>query len=471
MNKRYFSILYPVFDFLAASTSWALFYIYRKTEVEPAVFGYKIPLDLGARFYFGLIFIPFFWLLLYYFSGYYSNIFRKSRLQELGQTFFYTLTGVIIIFFSLILDDVIVSYKNYYTSFLVLFCLQFMITYIPRIILTSIISRKIKSRTIGFNTLMVGSNIRAVEVYKEMETQNRNTGNIFVGFVNIEIKKEYQLSRYIPHLGSLKNLTSIINDYKVEEVIIALESSEHEEISRIINKLNEFEVSIKAIPDMYDILSGKVKIQTIFGTPLLQITHDLIPVWQLHIKRVVDILVSVIALILLAPLSVFLIIGVMFSSPGPVILRQERIGRYGKSFILYKFRSMYADAEKNGPELTRKDDKRLTPFGKFMRKRKFDEIPNFINVLKGEMSIVGPRPERQYYIDQIIKKAPHYVHLQKVKPGITSWGQVKYGYAINVDEMIKRLRYDLLYIENMSLFVDFQIMISTFLAIIRQKNI
>jgi exopolysaccharide biosynthesis polyprenyl glycosylphosphotransferase len=471
VNKRYFSILYPVCDFLAASTSWVLFYLYRKTEVEPLVFGYKIPLDLGTRFYFGLIFIPFFWLILHYFSGYYSHIYRKSRLQELGQTFFYSLTGVIIIFFSLILDDVIVTYKNYYTSFLVLFSLQFIITYVPRIFLTTTISRKIYSREFGFNTLMVGSNVRAVEVYKEMETQNRNAGNIFVGFVNIETKKEYQLSRYIPHLGSLKNLTGLINDYKVEEVIIALETSEHEEISRIINKLNECNVSIKAIPDMYDILTGKVKIQTIFGTPLLQITHDLIPVWQLHVKRIIDILFSVIALVLLSPLILFLIIGVKFSSPGPVFLSQERIGRYGNPFILFKFRSMYPDAEKNGPELTQKNDSRLTPFGKFMRKRKFDEIPNFINVFKGEMSIVGPRPERQFYIDQIIKKAPHYVHLQKVKPGITSWGQVKYGYALNVDQMIKRLRYDLLYIENMSLFVDFQIMIYTLLTIIKQKNI
>jgi exopolysaccharide biosynthesis polyprenyl glycosylphosphotransferase len=352
-----------------------------------------------------------------------------------------------------------------------LFTLQFVITYIPRIILTTIISKKINSREIGFNTLMVGSNVRAVEVYKDMENQNRNTGNIFVGFVSVQTKKEYQLSRYIPYLGSLKNLPGIIEEYNIEEVIIALETSEHEEISRIINKLTECDVIIKAIPDMYDILTGKVKIQTIFGTPLLQITHDLIPVWQLHVKRIIDIFFSVMALILLSPLILVLVIGVKVNSPGPVILRQERIGRYGKPFILYKFRSMYADAERNGPELTQKNDSRLTPFGKFMRKRKFDEIPNFINVIKGEMSIVGPRPERQYYIDQIIRKAPHYVHLQKVKPGITSWGQVKYGYAINVEEMIKRLRYDLLYIENMSLFVDFQIMISTILAIIRQKNI
>ena len=182
-------------------------------------------------------------------------------------------------------------------------------------------------------------------------------------------------------------------------------------------------------------------------------------------------LFSSLALILLSPLSLMLIIGVKISSRGPVLLRQERVGRYGKPFTLYKFRSMYADAERNGPELSRVNDSRLTNFGKFMRKRKLDEIPNFWNVLKGEMSLVGPRPERKYYIDQIVQRAPHYIHLHKVKPGITSWGQVKYGYAVNVDEMIKRLKYDLLYIENMSLFVDFQIMIFTILTLIRGRHI
>jgi len=183
------------------------------------------------------------------------------------------------------------------------------------------------------------------------------------------------------------------------------------------------------------------------------------------------VLFSTLAIILLSPLILFLIIGVKVSSRGPVLLRQERIGRYGKPFTLYKFRSMKTDAEKNGPELSRVNDRRLTNFGKFMRKRKLDEIPNFWNVLKGEMSLVGPRPERKYYIDQIVQRAPHYIHLHKVKPGITSWGQVKYGYAVNVDEMIKRLKYDLLYIENMSLFVDFQIMIFTILTLLRGRHI
>ena len=171
------------------------------------------------------------------------------------------------------------------------------------------------------------------------------------------------------------------------------------------------------------------------------------------------------------PIILFLAIGIKLTSKGPVFYSHERIGQFGKPFILYKFRSMYTDAEKNGPALSSKDDNRITSFGKFMRKSKLDELPNFYNVLKGDMSLVGPRPERKYYIDQIIEKAPHYLHLQKVKPGITSWGQVKYGYAENVEQMINRLQYDILYIENMSVYVDFKIMIYTILIILKGRHI
>lgn len=195
------------------------------------------------------------------------------------------------------------------------------------------------------------------------------------------------------------------------------------------------------------------------------------PVWQEKLKQFFDIVVALIALIILLPLSLFLIIGIKVSSKGPIIYSHERIGKYGRPFQIFKLRSMFQDAESNGPALSTKNDARITPFGRFMRKLKLDEIPNFINVLKGDMSLVGPRPERKYFIDQIVERAPHYVHLQKVKPGITSWGQVKYGYAENVDQMIERLKYDILYIENMSLYVDFKIIIYTLLTIVKGRGI
>jgi exopolysaccharide biosynthesis polyprenyl glycosylphosphotransferase len=209
----------------------------------------------------------------------------------------------------------------------------------------------------------------------------------------------------------------------------------------------------------------------ILGVPLLQIRHNLMPVWQLHTKRFIDVFISCLALLLLSPLYLFLAIGVKLSSSGPVIYSHERIGKNGKPFTIYKFRSMQKNAEKNGPELSNKSDNRVTNFGKFMRKTRLDELPQFFNVLKGDMSIVGPRPERKYFIDQIVKVAPHYVHLLSVRPGITSWGQVKYGYAENINQMVDRLKYDILYIENMSLYVDFKIMIYTVKIIFQGKGI
>ena len=222
---------------------------------------------------------------------------------------------------------------------------------------------------------------------------------------------------------------------------------------------------------MYDILTGKVKMAHIYSTPLIQISHSLMSTWQQQAKQLIDISLSLFALIVFSPIILFLAIGIKLTSKGSILYSHERIGQFGKPFTLYKFRSMYTDAEKNGPALSSKDDNRITPFGKFMRKAKLDELPNFFNVLKGDMSLVGPRPERKYYIDQIIEKAPHYLHLQKVKPGITSWGQVKYGYAEDVEQMINRLKYDILYIENMSVYVDFKIIIYTILKILKGKHI
>jgi len=470
VNKKSLAILYILFDFISASLSWAIFYIYRKIQVEPQVFGYDIPFELGLKFYAGLLAIPLFWLTIYYLAGTYRDVILKSRLRELGQTFILVLIGAIILFFALILDDVIVSYKDYYTSFFVLAGLQFLLTYIPRITLTTITSKKARQGLIGYNTLMIGSNERAVEIYHDIE-QGHLLGGRIVGFINGDSTGEYKLEGLTRHFGSLKDVKQIILDNDIEEVIIALDMAEHEAISNIINTLGECNVRIKAVPDIHDIVTGKVKVTTIFGTPLIQISHALLPVWQENLKRSIDVLFSILAMILLSPLILILVFGVTISSKGPVLLRQVRIGRYGKPFTLYKFRSMHTDAEKNGPELSRANDNSITNFGKFMRKRKLDEIPNFWNVLKGEMSLVGPRPERKYYIDQIVQRAPHYILLHKVKPGITSWGQVKYGYAMNVDEMIKRLKYDLLYIENMSLFVDFQILIYTILTLLKGRHI
>ena len=221
---------------------------------------------------------------------------------------------------------------------------------------------------------------------------------------------------------------------------------------------------------MFDILSGTVKTSTIYTSPLVKISNGIMPAWQENMKRVIDVVISAIALIVFIPFSPLVIIGIVSSSKGPIIYAQKRIGRYGKEFTIFKFRSMVVDAEREGPALSSSDDPRITRFGQFMRRTHIDEIPQFYNVIRGDMSLVGPRPERQYYINEIRKIAPHYIQLQRIRPGITSWGQVKYGYASSIEQMVERIPYDIIYLKNISLYIDFKILIYTILNCFQGKG-
>lgn len=470
MNRKLQAIKYIISDYLSAAGAWFLFFLFRKEYIESANYGYKIAIEYNLSFFVALFGLPLFWLMIYSSFGYYKSVYRKSRLQEIGQTFTASLIGVIIIFFVLILDDVVFSYKDYYSSSGTLFILHFFLTYIPRLTITGITKRNIERGKIGFNTLLIGSNEKALDLYKKLTLQEEKYGYNFVGFINIFNKKDSVLHKHLNHLGSFDNLVDIIKTQKIEEVIIAIESSEHKEIEKILKKLQKVDVITKVIPGLFDILTGKVRMSSFLGAPLIIISHKLMPAWQESAKRIVDILASLAAIILLTPVYLFLFIGVKLSSKGGILFKQERIGLHENPFMIYKFRSMYTDAEKDGPQLSSENDKRITPFGKLMRRTRLDETPQFFNVLRGDMSLVGPRPERQFYIDKIVKESPHYLNLLKVKPGITSWGQVKFGYAENVEEMIERLNYDIFYIENMSLYLDFKIMIHTILVVLKRDG-
>jgi exopolysaccharide biosynthesis polyprenyl glycosylphosphotransferase len=267
-------------------------------------------------------------------------------------------------------------------------------------------------------------------------------------------------------IGTYNQLSELIKKYDIEEVIIGIESSKHQEINTVTSLLEEEKVHLKIIPDLYDMMSGSVKMNNVIGTVLIEINHDVMPTWQKVLKRLLDIFVSLFVLIFFLPLFIVLSIVVKTSSKGPIFFKQIRIGYKGKGFKIIKFRTMFTDAEINGPALSSSQDKRITPTGKWMRKYRLDELPQFYNVLIGEMSLVGPRPEREFFINQILILAPHYKHLHRVKPGITSWGQVKYGYAESVEQMVERLKFDILYIENRSLAVDIRILIYTIKTII-----
>ncbi len=470
MHKTLQVVRYLVFDIIAAVVSWTLFYIYRKIYIEPIKFGYEIPVEFDSKFYLALLFIPAFWITIYYVSGQYTNIYRKSRLLELGRTSMISIVGVTIIFFLLLLNDWIPDYRKYYNLYFTLLALHFSFTYLFRLILTTRTIHRIHKRVIGFNTLVIGGNKKAVRLVEDMMTQTRPAGNKIIGFLTVNERESYPLEKYTPNLGSYKNLQKVINQYEVEEIIIAIESSEHKLLSEILTLLENRTHTVWGIPDLFDILSNTAKTNTIFGSPLLKISNGLMPVWQENVKRLLDVVISIVSVIVFFPVFIALAIGIKMSSKGPVMYKQERIGKFGKPFMIHKLRTMVSDAETDEPLLSSSDDSRITRIGQFLRRTHLDEIPQFINVIKGEMSLVGPRPERKYYIDQIAEVAPYVTHLQKLRPGITSWGQVKYGYASNVEQMVERLQYDMVYLKNISLYVDFKILIYTIMECVRGRG-
>lgn len=472
MNHTRQALKYLLSDFLAAAISWAILFLSRKLTMESTQFQDVNLVFSDRNFWVGIILIPLGWLCLYAMQGVYKDVYRKSRLKELIQTASASVLGVIVLFFCFLLDDELSSYRYYYISFLLLLAVHFTLTYLGRLILTSRTAHKVHTRQIGFPTILIGSKEKAYQTYLDLENQEVYSGNLFVGFVTVNGRIDPHLEAVMPHLGRVEEINQLIEQYHVCEVLIAVEEYERERINQIIRTIDSrnADVVIKITPDQRDIIYGSVKASNMFHSPLITINPRLMEEWQYSVKRLCDIVISLLAIILLSPVYLITAIIVKCTSPGPIFYAQERIGYHGKPFKMHKFRSMYVDAEKSGPALSRDNDPRITPFGRFMRKVRLDEIPQFYNVLRGTMSLVGPRPERQFFINQIVERAPEYVLLQKIKPGITSWGQVKYGYAENVDEMVERLRYDLLYLENMSLATDMKILLYTILIIFQGRG-
>ena len=474
MEKKQ-KVKYIISDTLSAMLAWAALFLFRKVALEHLGFSDAADVFSDSNFWLGLILVPLGWLSLYTIQGAYRNVLRRARLTELLDTLLASLIGVVVIFFVLLVDDNINTYLNYYASFLFLFFVHFTFTYVPRLIITTHTVNAVHTRRLGFPTVMIGSGPRALQTYTDLESQETYSGNLFVGYVDINQEANHtasqSLQNIMPRLGTIADLRTVIKEHAVEEAIVALEPDEKERLSDILLAINSCgDIIIKITPDARDIAVGSIHQRSIFHSPFILINNRLMPEWQYSLKRIADIVISLFALILLSPVYLVTAIIVKATSPGPIFYAQERIGHLGKPFKMHKFRSMYVDAEEAGPALSKDDDPRITPFGRFMRKVRLDEIPQFYNVLRGTMSLVGPRPERQYYIDQIVKRAPEYMLLQRVKPGITSWGQVKYGYASNVDQMVERLRYDLLYLDNMSLTTDLKILLYTVIIIFEGRG-
>lgn len=464
MDKKVERTLIFLIDLLSINLAYLIYFYFK---VESGFF----EVVSNPLFFAPMALVYFYWLIIFTFVGMYRTWFASSRFEELTRLFKSTFVGIFIIFFVILFDD----FRNDVSSttrFLIFIYWGILIvsTSAGRLIIRSI-QRNLLINGIGRKkTLIIGFNPKANNIHNSIN-EHKALGLDVFGYLAVKlinVGKEYNSVKVI---DTYKNVKRIVEKHNIKQIIFALEKHEEEILLDVIDKCDDLKISLKIVPDLYDIISGQARTAQIYGFPLIDIMPQLMPDWEKKLKRILDLVASLTILVLTAPITIASAIIIKLESKGPILYKQERLGLEGKPIKVMKFRSMVNDAEKkSGPVWAQKNDPRVTKFGNFMRKTRIDEIPQMFNILKGEMSLVGPRPERAHFVEMLSKEIPLYKRRMRVRPGVTGWAQVKHKYDESVDDVKTKLKYDLFYIENMSIRMDISIMFRTILVVFFGKG-
>ena len=460
MSKQLEKILIILTDLITINLAWSVFFYIR---VESGVF----QLLTEPVFFLTLTAVYIYWIITFTFVGMYRTWFAASRFDEMLTLFKATFVGIFILFFLILYDDSVdgVASSN---RFLILIYWMLLLFFVGngRLLIRSIQRRLLISGIGRKNAILVGYNTRAKNMH-DMISSYKGLGIDVVAYVAVKDKNVGKEFNKVKVVDTVHYINKVITEYKATEIILALDKHEGDVMLEVVAECDSKNVSIKIIPDLYEIISGQARTSQLYGFPLVDIMPQLMPVWEKKLKRLMDIVISTFLLILNSPIIFVSAIFIKVESKGPVFYLQERSGKNGKIFRIIKFRSMRNDAEKlSGPVWSTKDDPRITKVGKFIRKVRIDELPQMVNVLKGEMSLVGPRPERPFFVEKLSEEIPFYKRRLKVRPGITGWAQVKHKYDESVEDVKEKLRFDLFYIENMSLRNDMKILVRTVFVVI-----
>jgi exopolysaccharide biosynthesis polyprenyl glycosylphosphotransferase len=465
INRNRETLFTALLDGLVLCMAWYLF-----TQAKPELSNHIAERENLSLIIAGAIHTGY-WLIVFALMGLYKRLYLISRFDEFVKVVKATLIGTLILYFYSTIDGDL-RMADRLSSVAIYVGLVGGLVTVNRFIIRSI-QRFYALRGKGLHrALIIGTGKNAVSAFDDLN-RNRSLGMQVVGFVDVPngSVESRVLVEKDEVMGSLENINTIIHELEIQDLIVALEPEKRDDLIKVLTKVNNPDVTLKLLPDFYQLVSGLNKTNQIFGLPLIEISPDLMPFWEKLTKRLLDIIISILVLLIMMPVIIVISIAIKLDSKGPAIYSQERVGKKGRLFTMYKFRTMRTDAEaETGPTWAQENDPRVTKVGAWLRKTRIDEIPQFYNVLKGEMSLVGPRPERPYFVSRFKDEIPMYTRRLRVKPGITGWAQVKWKYDSSVDDVKEKTKYDLFYVENMSLRMDFKILINTIFSMVRAKG-